>query len=145
MDDNDRYARGLRERRAVLGRAHVDRALGAATALDRDFQHLLTRYVWGEIWTRPKLPRKTRRLLVLATMVALNRLDEMRLHLRAALQGGVSRGEIREVLLQSAVYCGVPAARAAFEVASEVLAETGKGSARSRKRKAARVVRKRTR
>jgi 4-carboxymuconolactone decarboxylase len=145
MDEKGRYARGLRERRAVLGRAYVDRALRAATDFDRDFQQLLTRYVWGEIWTRPGLPRKTRRLLVLSTMVALNRLDELRLHFRAALQGGVSPGEIQEVLLQSAVYCGVPAARAAFEVASEVLAEAGPPTARPRARRAARVVPKRPR
>jgi 4-carboxymuconolactone decarboxylase len=123
MDDRERYARGLRVRRAVLGAAHVDRATRAATAFDREFQDLITRYVWGEIWTRPALPRKTRRLLTLATLVALNRADELRLHVRAALADRITPDEIKEVLLQAAVYCGVPAARGAFEAAGAELAE----------------------
>jgi len=121
MDDRRRHARGMRVRRAVLGEAHVARATRSTTAFDREFQQLLTRYVWGEIWTRPGLPRKTRRLITLATLIALNRLDEMRMHVRAALEGGVRPDEVKEVLLQAAVYCGVPAARGAFEVAQEVL------------------------
>jgi 4-carboxymuconolactone decarboxylase len=110
-------------RRAVLGDAHVDRALRARTALDREFQDLLTRYAWGEIWTRPGLPRRTRSLITLAAMVALNRSDELRLHLHAALRNGVTRDEIKEVLLQMAVYCGLPAANSAFHLAAEVFAD----------------------
>jgi 4-carboxymuconolactone decarboxylase len=142
MDERRRSARGLRVRRAVLGPAHVDRALRSATAFDREFQDLITRYVWGEIWTRPGLSRKTRRLIVVAILVALNRSDELRLHLRAALRGGLGRDEVKEVLLQAAVYCGVPAARAAFEVAGEVLS-SGAGHSRGRRRRGAKVVRKR--
>jgi 4-carboxymuconolactone decarboxylase len=144
-DDRRRHARGLAVRRAVLGRAHVDRATRSATSFDREFQDLLTRYVWGEIWTRPGLPRKTRRLIVLATLVALNRLDELRMHVRAALEGGVRPDEVKEVLLQAAVYCGIPAARAAFEVAGEVLPGHGGPPESARARKARRVVRRRAR
>lgn len=107
----------------MLGRAHVDRALREATELDRDFQDLITRYAWGEIWTRPGLPRRTRSLITLAMLIALGRDEELRLHLRAARRNGVTPREIREVLMQSAIYCGVPAAHAAFRAAAEVLAE----------------------
>ena len=110
-------------RRAVLGDAHVLRATRSRTSLDEEFQDLITRYAWGEVWTRPGLPRATRSLIVLATMVALNRTDELRLHLRAAFNNGVTRYEIKEVLLQAAIYCGVPAANSAFHVAAEVFAE----------------------
>jgi 4-carboxymuconolactone decarboxylase len=110
-------------RRAVLGSAHVARATRESTELDRDFHDLVTRYVWGEIWTRPGLTRNTRRLLTLAMLVALNRGEELRLHLRAALAGGVTPAELREVLLQAAIYCGVPAAHNAFRIAGEVMAE----------------------
>lgn len=123
MDERRRHERGLKLRRAVLGGAHVERALRARTPLDAEFQDLITRYAWGEIWTRRGLPRRTRSLVTLAAMVALNRGDELRLHLRAALRNGVTREQIKEVLLQMAVYCGVPAANAAFHVAGEVLAE----------------------
>ena len=123
MDEGKRHRRGMAVRRAVLGDAHVDRARRSRTALNREFQDLITRYAWGEIWTRPGLPRSTRSLITLATMVALNRNEELRMHLRAALRNGVTRGQIKEVLLQSAVYCGVPAANSAFHLAAEVLAE----------------------
>ena len=123
MDDRSRYEHGMEVRRAVLGDPHVDKALQNTTDFDRDFQDLITRYAWGEIWTRPGLPRHSRSLIVIATMVALNRSEELRLHLRAALNNGVTREEIKEVLLQAAVYCGVPAANSAFHIAQEVFLE----------------------
>jgi len=101
----------------------VDRALKNKNDFNQDFQDLITRYAWGEVWTRPGLPRHTRSLLTLAMMVALNRSDELRMHLRAAFNNGVNRDEIKEVLLQTAIYCGVPAANSAFHVAEEVFAE----------------------
>ncbi len=123
MDDRERYEKGMSVRRAVLGDAHVDRALKNKNDFNQDFQDLITRYAWGEVWTRPGLPRHTRSLLTLAMMVALNRSDELRMHLRAAFNNGVNRDEIKEVLLQTAIYCGVPAANSAFHVAEEVFAE----------------------
>jgi 4-carboxymuconolactone decarboxylase len=134
MDDGRRRRRGMKVRREVLGEAHVARATAEATALDREFQDLVTRYVWGEIWTRPGLPRPTRRLLTIAMLVALNRGEELRLHLRAAARDGVTPKDIREVLLQAAVYCGVPAAHNAFRIAGEVLAEPEAKRRRSRRR-----------
>jgi 4-carboxymuconolactone decarboxylase len=125
LNERRRAKRGLAVRRAVLGDEHVERALRGRTRFDRDFQDLLTRYAWGEIWTRPGLPRRTRSLVTLAALVALGRQHELRLHLRAALRNGVPRGEIKEVLLQMAVYCGLPAANDAFRLAAEVFAETG--------------------
>lgn len=108
-------------RRAVLGDAHVDQAAAHLTDFTREFDDLITRFAWGEIWTRPGLARPTRSLITLAMLVALNRPDELRLHIRGALNNGVTRDEIKEVLLQAAVYCGVPAAHAAFRVAAAVL------------------------
>jgi 4-carboxymuconolactone decarboxylase len=122
MDERERYAAGMRVRRAVLGDAYVDRSLENRTPLDEEFQDLITRYAWGEVWSRTGLPRHTRSLLTLAMLVALNRPDELRLHLRAAINNGVTRDEIKEALLQSAIYCGVPAANAAFRVAADVFA-----------------------
>src|SRR5271168_617643 len=113
----------MRVRREVLGDAHVDRSLTRLNDFNRDFQDLITRYAWGEIWQRQGLPRHTRSLLTLAMMIALNRMDEFRLHVRAAFNNGVTREQIGEVLLQSAIYCGVPAANSAFHVAEEVFAE----------------------
>jgi 4-carboxymuconolactone decarboxylase len=124
MDERERYEQGLAIRRAVLGGDHVDRAAARRDAFDEEFQDLLTRYAWGEIWTRSGLPRRTRSLLTLALLVALNRADEFRLHVRAALANGVTRDEIKEVLLQTAIYCGVPAANAAFHWARDELAVT---------------------
>lgn len=124
MDERKRHAKGMRVRRAVLGDAHVDRAETNKTRFTSPFQDLITRYAWGEIWSRPELPRKTRSMLSIAMMVALNRTDELRLHLRAAANCGVSRKEIQEVLLQTAVYCGLPAANTAFHIAEEVFDET---------------------
>jgi 4-carboxymuconolactone decarboxylase len=116
-------------RRAVLGDAHVDRALARSNAFNQEFQELITRYAWGEIWTRPGLPRHTRSLITVAMMVALNRPDEFRLHVRAAFNNGVTRDQIKEVLLQSAIYCGVPAANNAFHLAEEVFAQLDKPAA----------------
>lgn len=126
MEERERYSNGLEVRRAVLGDAHVDRALTRANAFNQEFQELITRYAWGEIWTRPGLPRHTRSLITLAMMVALNRPDEFRLHVRAAFNNGVTRDQIKEVLLQSAIYCGVPAANSAFHLAEEVFAQLDK-------------------
>ena len=123
MDERDRHKEGLKVRRAVLGEAHVERAQAAENEFNSAFQDLITRYAWGEIWTRPGLPRKTRSLITIAMMVALNRGDELKMHIRAALQKGVTREELREVLLQTAIYCGVPAANSAFHLAEEVLSE----------------------
>src|SRR5580765_7473435 len=123
MDDRERHDKGMEVRRAVLGDDHVNRSLQNLDDFNREFQDLITRYAWGEIWTRPGLTRRSRSLIVIATMVALNRPDELRLHLRAAFNNGVTRDEIKEVLLQSAIYCGVPAANSAFHAAQEVFAE----------------------
>ena len=123
MDERERHDKGMTVRRAVLGDAHVDRATARKNALTSEFQDLITRYAWGEIWTRPGLPRHTRSLLTIAMMVALNRIDEFKLHVRAAFNNGVTRDEIKEVLLQCAIYCGVPAANSAFHWAEEVFAQ----------------------
>ena len=124
MNDKERFERGMAVRREVLGDAHVDRAQAGLNAFNSEFQDLITRYAWGEIWTRPGLPRHTRSLMTICMMVALNREEELRLHLRAAANNGVSRDEIREALLQTAIYCGVPAANSAFALAQQVFAET---------------------
>src|SRR5580704_10092337 len=124
MDDSKRYQKGMKVRRSVLGDEHVDRSIAATTDFNRDFQDFITRNAWGEIWTRPGLPRHTRSLLTLAMMVALNRGEEFRMHLKAASNNGVTRDQIKEVLLQSAVYCGVPAANSAFHIAADVFKET---------------------
>jgi 4-carboxymuconolactone decarboxylase len=123
MDERQRYEQGMRVRRAVLGDAHVDATLKNRNEFDETFQDLITRYAWGEIWTRPGLPKQTRSMLTLAMMVALNRADEFRMHVQAALNNGVTRDEIQEVLLQTAIYCGVPAANSAFHIAEEVFSQ----------------------
>ena len=125
MDETERHRAGSRVRREVLGNEHVDRAEGQKSELDAEFQDLITRYAWGEIWTRPGLPRHTRSLLTIGLMVALNRGEELRLHMRAARNSGVKLEEIREVLLHCAVYCGLPAANSAFHAAREILNEEG--------------------
>ncbi|ASG23901.1 4-carboxymuconolactone decarboxylase [Nitrospirillum viridazoti] len=122
MDEQDRFDLGLATRKSVLGEAHVDRALAGRTEFNTEFQDLITRYAWGEIWTRPAIDHPTRRLLTLAMMIALNRGEEFKMHVRAALQHGVSKDLIKEVILQSAIYCGVPAANTAFHQAAEVFA-----------------------
>ncbi|HKR38596.1 MAG TPA: 4-carboxymuconolactone decarboxylase [Paraburkholderia sp.] len=123
MNDEDRYEAGMKVRRAVLGDAHVDRSLANRTEVTEEFQNFISRYAWGEIWTRDGLPRHTRSLLTIAMMVALNRSEELALHLRAARNNGVTRDEIKEVLLQTAIYCGVPAANSAFHLADRIFHE----------------------
>ena len=119
----DERQNGMKVRREVLGDAHVDRAEASRTPLTDDFQDLLTRYAWGEIWMRPGLDRRMRSCITVAMLVALNRNDELALHMRAALTNGVTVDELKEILLQSAIYCGVPAANTAFGVAAKILAE----------------------
>jgi 4-carboxymuconolactone decarboxylase len=117
MDDQGRRDAGMKVRREVLGDAHVDRAIANSTTVTAEFQDLITRYAWGEIWTRPGLDQRTRRILVLGTLVALGRFEEFRMHARAALsEGGFSEADLKEIVLQQAIYCGVPAANTAFEV-----------------------------
>jgi 4-carboxymuconolactone decarboxylase len=122
MNDEQRREAGLAMRRAVLGRAHVDRATTTTTALTAEFQDLITRYAWGEIWTRPGLDARGRRILVIGTLVALGRWEEFRLHARAAItEGGLTQEEVKEIVLQQAIYCGVPAANTAFEHLRELI------------------------
>jgi 4-carboxymuconolactone decarboxylase len=123
MEDEQRHESGLKVRRAVLGDAYVERSLAKRNAFTTEFQDLITRYAWGEIWTRPGLERRMRSLITLSMLIALNRDEEFRLHIRSARNNGVTREEIKELLLQSAIYCGVPAANAAFRSANEVFAE----------------------
>ena len=123
MDERERHALGMKTRRSVLGDAYVDAAVARVTPHTVEFQDFITRAAWGEIWTRPGIDHPTRRLLTLAMLIALNREAELRLHMRAALEGGVSPDLIKEVLLQSAVYCGVPAANSAFALFRELMAE----------------------
>jgi len=115
--------KGMQTRREVLGDEHVDRAVAGTTELTADFQDLITRYAWGEIWSRPGLDRRTRSMITVGMLVALGRDDELEMHIRAARRNGVVVDELREVLLQTAVYCGVPAANAAFTIAQRVVAE----------------------
>jgi 4-carboxymuconolactone decarboxylase len=131
MDESERHRRGQSVRKAILGEAHVARSARGRSAFNREFQDLLVRYAWGEIWTRPGLPPDVRRLVTIAFLVALGRHEELAMHVRAAREGGLSPGLVKEVLLQSAVYCGLPAANAAFRVAEEALAA---GAPRRRQR-----------
>ena len=117
------YEDGMRVRRAVLGEDHVDHATAKINDMTADYQNLITRYAWGDIWARPGLDRKIRSIITLTALVAHGHYAELAIHLRAALRNGLTREEIREVLLQTAVYCGVPAANSAFEVAQRVLVE----------------------
>jgi 4-carboxymuconolactone decarboxylase len=119
----DRYDEGMNVRREVLGDEHVDRSLDRATDFTREFQELITRYAWGEIWTRPGLDRKTRSCMTLVALVALGRFDELELHVKGALRNGLTPDEIKEVLLHCTVYCGVPAGNSAFAVAQRVLGD----------------------
>jgi 4-carboxymuconolactone decarboxylase len=124
---SDAYERGMKVRRDVLGDAYVDRANAAINDFNRDFQDLITRYAWGEIWSRPGLDRKTRSCMALTVMMALGHWEEFRMHVRAALANGLTETEIKEVLLQAAIYCGVPVANHAFKEAAAVLAERKPG------------------
>lgn len=124
---DDAHERGMRVRREVLGDEHVDNAIERTTGFTADFQDLITRYAWGEIWTRPGLDRRMRSAMTLTALIAVGRFDELPMHVRAARRNGLSVDEIKEVLLQSAIYCGVPAANTAFGIAARVLEEEGAG------------------
>jgi 4-carboxymuconolactone decarboxylase len=124
VNDDERSAAGMRTRRAVLGDDHVDRAAAGSTEFTAPFQDFITRYAWGEIWTRPGLSRPERSMITLAMLAALGREEELAMHVRAALRNGLSADQIREVLLQVAVYAGVPAANRAFAVAAEILEDS---------------------
>jgi 4-carboxymuconolactone decarboxylase len=127
MDEKERHERGMARRRKVLGNAWVDRANAKKSAFNDEFQDFITRAAWGEIWTRPHYDERTRRVLVIGTMIALGQWDEFRLHVGAALrEGGFTQDDIKEILLQQAIYCGVPAANHAFKEAAEIMAEIGK-------------------
>ena len=130
MNDEQRREQGMRIRREVLGDAHVDRAEANTTPLTEDFQDFITRTAWGDVWARDGLDRRTRSAITIAVLAALGRTDELALHLRAALRNGLSPEEIGEVLLQTGVYAGVPAANAAFALAVSVLGETDTTTAR---------------
>ena len=121
----EQFEQGMKVRREVLGDEHVDRAVERTTPFTADFQDLITRYAWGEIWARPGLDRRTRSCITLAALVALGREEELAMHVRAAIRVGLTPDEIKEVLLHSAIYCGVPAANGAFAVAQRVLDEVG--------------------
>ena len=125
MDEKQRYEAGMQVRREVLGDAHVDRSLEHLTPFNTEFQEMITRHAWGDIWTRPGLPRHTRSLITIAMLIGMNREGELRLHLRAAKNNGVTRDEIKEVLMQSAIYCGIPAANASFHLAESIWDEVG--------------------
>jgi len=118
---DERMEHGMEVRRAVLGDAHVDRAQAGRSSLTEEWQDFLTRYAWGEVWTRPGLDRRTRSCITVAMLVALGRDEELKLHIRGALNNGVTVEELKEVFLQTAVYCGVPAANTAFRVAAELI------------------------
>jgi 4-carboxymuconolactone decarboxylase len=124
MEENERHQKGLETRREVLGREHVDRAQANLSEFNAPFQEFITRYAWGEIWERAGLTRRERSLITLAMLVALNREPEFRLHIRAALNNGVTTDEIREVLIHAGIYCGLPAANAAIQAAEQVIRET---------------------
>jgi 4-carboxymuconolactone decarboxylase len=126
VSDADRHDQGMQLRRAVLGDEHVDRAEAGTTAFTEDFQDLITRYAWGEIWTRSGLDRRMRSAITMTALVARGHYEELALHVRAALRNGLTPDEIAEVLLHSAIYCGVPAANSAFRVAQRVLEEEGR-------------------
>jgi 4-carboxymuconolactone decarboxylase len=123
--DKETFDKGLAIRRAVLGSEYVDKSIAAADDFTRPLQEIVTQYCWGEVWGRPNLERKTRSLLNLAMLSALNRPHEVKLHVRGALNNGVTKEEIREVFLQVAIYCGVPAAMDSFRIAKEVFKEMG--------------------
>ena len=127
MDEKERYDLGMARRRKVLGAAWVDKANAKKTPFNEAFQDFITRGAWGEVWTRPHYDERTRRVLVIGTMIALGQWDEFVLHVRAALvEGGFSQDDIKEIILQQAIYCGVPAANHAFKEAAAVIAEIAK-------------------
>ena len=127
MDERERHDRGMAQRRKVLGNEWVDRANAKKTPFNTEFQDFITRAAWGEVWTRPHYDERTRRILVIGTMLALDKWDEFRMHVRAALaEGGFSADDIKEIIMQQAIYCGVPAANHAFKEAGEIVAELKK-------------------
>jgi len=127
MEDKDRYDRGMARRRKVLGNAWVDRANARKTGFNEEFQDFITRYAWGEVWTRPHFDERTRRVLVIGTMLAIDKWEEFRMHVRAALvEGGFTPDDIKEIIMQQAIYCGVPAANHAFKEAGEIISEVEK-------------------
>jgi 4-carboxymuconolactone decarboxylase len=127
MDEKERYEKGMTQRRKVLGNVWVDRANAKKNAFNAEFQDFITRAAWGEVWTRPHYDERTRRILVIGTMIALGHWNEFRLHVGAALrEGGFCADDIKEIILQQAIYCGVPAANHAFKEAAELIAELGK-------------------
>jgi len=123
LTDEERYEQGMAVRREVLSDAHVDRAIAGTTELTADFQDFITRVAWGDIWSRPGLDRRSRSVAVLTALIALGHHEELAMHLRAALRNGLTVDEIKEVILQAGLYCGVPAANTAFRIASDVFAE----------------------
>jgi 4-carboxymuconolactone decarboxylase len=127
MTDADRHAAGMRVRREVLGDEHVDRATAASTEFTAPFQDLITRYAWGEIWSRPGLTRAERSMITLTALATLRQDGELAMHVRAAVRNGLTPAQIREVLMQVAIYAGVPAANRAFAIAEQVLAELPDG------------------
>ncbi len=127
MDENERHERGMARRRKVLGNAWVDRSIANKTPFNAEFQEMITRHAWGEIWTRPHFDERTRRVLVIGTLLALDKWDEFKMHVRAALtEGGFTADDIKEIILQQSIYCGVPAANHAFKEAAEVIGSVGK-------------------
>ncbi len=127
MDDRERHEKGMARRRKVLGNAWVDKANTAKTPFNEDFQEFITRYAWGEIWSRPHFDERTRRVLVIGTMIALGAWEEFRMHVRSAMtEGGFTTEDIKEVIMQQAIYCGLPAANHAFKEAAAVMKEIGK-------------------
>ena len=129
MDESERRNSGMNVRRRVLGSEHVDRSTAQMTPLTAEFQDLITRYAWGEIWTRPGLDERSRRILVIGTLIALGRFDEFRMHAQAAMnEGGFTENDLKEIVLQQAIYCGVPAANTAFEVLREITEFTNEGT-----------------
>lgn len=123
MKDEEHYQQGMDVRRAVLGDSHVDRTLSQLTPLNEEFQNFITRYAWGDIWTRPGLERHTRSMITIAMLIALNREAELKMHLRAAFNNGVTRDELKELIMHSALYCGLPAANATLHLAQQVFDE----------------------
>ncbi|MFM2130631.1 MAG: hypothetical protein RL477_2177 [Pseudomonadota bacterium] len=124
MDEKERHKQGMATRRAVLGDAHVDRAEKNRNDFNSDFQDFITKYAWGDVWSRPGMDRKTRSLITIVMLIALNREAELRMHLRAAANTGVTRKEIKEAILQAGLYCGLPAANGAMHLAQEVFETT---------------------
>jgi 4-carboxymuconolactone decarboxylase len=128
MKDDELYEAGMKVRRKILGETHVDRAIANTKSYTREFQELIVRWGWGAVWTRPGFDHRTRRILVIGTMMGIGRWEEFKMHLRAALEGGMSVQDIEEIFLQQSIYCGVPVANTAFHHLEDIIAELkGKG------------------